>query len=79
MEKEKTTFLEFAIIYNDVHIGAVSVYLENDTGELGWIINKNYWGNGFACEAAKALIYSFNICNSSSNKQFKARFLRHHV
>lgn len=44
-------------IYNDIHIGAVSVYFENDTGELGWMINKNYWGNGFAYEAAKALIY----------------------
>lgn len=56
-KKKKPDFLEFAIIYNDVHIGAVSVYFENDTGELGWIINKNYWGNGFACEAAKALIH----------------------
>ncbi|MBD5137420.1 MAG: GNAT family N-acetyltransferase [Lachnospiraceae bacterium] len=45
------------MIYSDEHIGAVSVYFENDTGELGWIINKNYWRNGFAYEAAKALIY----------------------
>lgn len=56
-KKKKPTFWEFAIIYNDIHIGAVSVYFKNDIGELGWIINKNYWGNGFACEAAKALIY----------------------
>ncbi|MCM1386349.1 MAG: GNAT family N-acetyltransferase [Bacillus sp. (in: Bacteria)] len=55
-KKKKPKFLEFAIIYHDIHIGAVSVYFENDTGELGWIINKNYWGNGFAYEAAKALI-----------------------
>lgn len=56
-KKEQPEFLEFAIIYNDIHIGAVSVYFENDIGELGWIVNKNYWGNGFAYEAAKALIY----------------------
>lgn len=56
-KKEKPEFLEFAIIYSDEHIGAVSVYFENDAGELGWIINKNYWRNGFAYEAAKALIY----------------------
>lgn len=56
-KKEQPKFLEFAIIYNDIHIGAVSVYFENDAGELGWIINKNYWGNRFAYEAAKALIY----------------------
>lgn len=55
--KEQPEFLEFAITYNDIHIGAVSVYFENDTGELGWIINKNYWGNGFAYEAANALIH----------------------
>lgn len=55
-KKEKPQFLEFAIIYNGEHIGAVSVYFENDTGELGWIINKNYWRNGFAYEAAKALV-----------------------
>lgn len=55
-KKEKPQFLEFAIVYNDMHIGAVSVYFENGTGELGWIINKSYWGNGFAYEAAKALI-----------------------
>ena len=32
------------------------MYFENGTGEVGWIINKNYWRNGFAYEAAKALI-----------------------
>lgn len=55
-KKEQPAFFEFAIIYHDIHIGAVSVYFEHDTGELGWIINKKYWGNGFAYEAAKALI-----------------------
>ena len=37
-KKEKPEFLEFAIIYSDEHIGAVGVYFENDTGELGWTI-----------------------------------------
>lgn len=55
-KKAKPQFLEFAVIYNEEHIGAVSVYFENDTGELGWIINREYWGNGFAYEAAKALV-----------------------
>lgn len=56
-KKEKPDFLEFAILYKNEHIGAVSVYLENDTGELGWIIRKDYWGNGFAYEAARALVH----------------------
>lgn len=55
-KKEKPQFLEFAVTYDDEHIGAVSVYFENDAGELGWIIHKDHWGNGFAYEAAKALI-----------------------
>ena len=55
-KKEEPQFLEFAVIYDDEHIGAVSMYFENDAGELGWIIHKDHWGNGFAYEAAKALI-----------------------
>lgn len=55
-EKEKPAYYEFAILYRNKHIGAVSIYFEKGIGELGWIVNKKYWGNGFAYEAAKALI-----------------------
>lgn len=58
-DKEKPDFYEFAMLYQDRHIGAVSVYFENGVGELGWIVNKQYWGNGFAFEAAKAVIHYF--------------------
>jgi RimJ/RimL family protein N-acetyltransferase len=56
-QKEEPSFYEFAIIYNSIHIGAVSVYLnkEKTEGELGWILNKKYWGKGFATEAALAV------------------------
>lgn len=47
---------EYAIIYEGVHIGAVSLYLENDIAEIGWIVNEKYQGQGFAYEASKALI-----------------------
>jgi len=49
---------EFAILLDGVHIGAVSINLEDDrkTGELGWIIDKKYWKQGYATEAAKAVI-----------------------
>lgn len=51
------SFYEFAIIYQEQHVGAVSLYLEDDTsGELGWILNKKYWGQGIAYEAASALM-----------------------
>ncbi len=57
-EKETPDFYEFAVLLNNVHIGAVSLYLdENHTiGELGWILNKHYWHHGYALEAAKAMI-----------------------
>lgn len=51
-------FYEFAILLDNEHIGAVSIYIDQSTaeGELGWIINKRYWGNGYAVEAARAVI-----------------------
>lgn len=56
------SFYEFAIIYQDKHIGAASIYLEDGlSGELGWIINKKYHKQGFAFEAARALMdFSIN-------------------
>lgn len=58
-KKENPEYYEFAILYNDQQIGAVGIYFENGIGELGWIINKKYWGNGFAYEAAEALVQYF--------------------
>lgn len=50
------SFYEFAIIYENQQVGAISIYLEGDSsGELGWIINKKYWKQGIAYEAAVAL------------------------
>lgn len=57
--KEEPEFYEFAMLYRNEHIGAVGIYFENRIGELGWIVNKNYWRNGFAYEAAKALVSYF--------------------
>ncbi|MCM1231131.1 MAG: GNAT family N-acetyltransferase [Muribaculum sp.] len=57
--KEQPAFYEFAMLYQGEHIGAVSIYFENDVGELGWIVNKKYWRNGFAYEAAKAIVSYF--------------------
>lgn len=57
--KEKPEFYEFAMLYQGEQIGAVGIYFENGAGELGWIVNKKYWRNGFAYEAAKALVTYF--------------------
>ena len=54
--KEQPASYEFAMLYQNEQIGAVGIYFENGAGELGWIINKKYWRNGFAYEAADALV-----------------------
>ena len=56
--KKEPEFFEFAVIYENNHIGAVSASIdsEQNCAEIGWIINKKYWRHGFATEAAKALI-----------------------
>lgn len=55
-QKEKQEFYEFAVILDGVHIGAVCIYPDGEKGELGWILDKGYWGHGYAYEAAQALI-----------------------
>lgn len=57
-QKEYPTFFEFAIVLNDLHIGAISIsYCETkNQGEIGWILNKKYWNCGYVSEAAKAIL-----------------------
>lgn len=57
-KKEEPSFWEYAVLLDGVHIGAVSMYFNEDRtiGELGWIIRKDHWGKGFATEAAEAII-----------------------
>ena len=59
---EDQTNFEFAIILGEVMVGGVSITLEEDdrtAGELGWIVNKKYWQQGIASEAAAALVEYF--------------------
>ena len=69
-QKDSPDFYEFALLYGNRHIGSVSVYFENGVGELGWIVNRKYWGNGFATEAAKILVEYFS-------KRGRRRFTAH--
>lgn len=55
---------EFAIVLKSENavIGSCGVYPDenNDTGELGWILHKNYWMRGYGTEFARELIrYGF--------------------
>ena len=49
--------LAVAVMLGAENIGMVDAYFEapGET-ELGWIIDKRYWGNGYAAEAARGLI-----------------------
>lgn len=54
---DNQTSFEFAIIYEGKHAGGISLDLmENNTAELGWIINKDFQRKGIATEAARKLI-----------------------
>ncbi len=59
-KKDSPSYYEFAILYDNNHIGSVSIYFEAGVGELGWIIKRKHWGNGFATEAAKGLVEYFS-------------------
>jgi len=49
--------LEFAVLLGGEHIGGVTLYpTQPGEAELGWILNKCYWGKGYAAEAAQAVI-----------------------
>ncbi len=57
---ENQTNFEFVILYEGKIIGGCDCDLghseDNSYGTLGWIINKNYRRQGFASEAAKAVL-----------------------
>ena len=55
LETNNIKTLECAILYQGIHIGAVSIVIENEIAEMGWILNKNYQKKGFMYEAASAL------------------------
>lgn len=56
-QKEAPDFYEFAVILGNRHIGGVDLYLEKNRteGELGWVIHRDFGGNGYITEAATAL------------------------
>ena len=55
-DREVMEAFEFAITLEGRHIGAVSLFREEECLELGWILNKAYQGKGYAYEAARALM-----------------------
>ncbi|SCW65914.1 Protein N-acetyltransferase, RimJ/RimL family [Paenibacillus tianmuensis] len=55
-----------AIIVKETNglIGACNLIRDRSQGEIGYSINRNYWGFGFATEAAEAMLdFGFNELN----------------
>ena len=55
---EKPEYLHFAIIFENRHIGEISLYFTDDPkrAELGWVIHRDFWGRGIVTEAALAML-----------------------
>lgn len=56
-KKQTPAFYEFAIMFEEKHIGGILAYLSDDrkSAKLGWVLGKEYRGRGFVTEAAAAL------------------------
>ena len=46
----------FSIILNDTLIGACSIEINDNEAELGWLLHRNHWKNGYATEVGKELL-----------------------
>lgn len=56
-EAKRQATYEFAVILAGEMIGTVSLWLEEADGvEIGWILNRQYWGHGYGTEAAEAVL-----------------------
>ena len=70
-KKPQPDICEFAVLRDGEHIGGMTMYFEGDytRGELGWIIRRDCWGNGYAVEAAKGT----NIHIGAENMYFEEK------
>lgn len=55
-EKEQPEYLSFAVVLDNQHIGEVFAYLSEKEADIGWLIDKRYWGNRYASQAAKLMV-----------------------
>lgn len=74
--------LEFAVCLNGTHIGSVTMYLtQPGEADLGWVLDKHYWGRGLAREAVEAVMeYGrdhwgirrfFAVCDSENEPSYR--------
>ena len=57
MAKPEPNCYEFTIFLDGAQIGGIDIEMHGEgQGTLGWILDKRYWGNGYAQEAARGLM-----------------------
>lgn len=54
--KKKRDEIVLAVCADNVMTGTVGITIKGDEAEFGYAFNRNYWGRGYATEAAKVLI-----------------------
>lgn len=56
--KEAPERYEYAIFLQEEHIGAITLYMQEDrtVAELGWVLHRAHWRKGYVTEAALALM-----------------------
>ncbi|MGZ9583702.1 GNAT family N-acetyltransferase [Paenibacillus marinisediminis] len=54
---ERTDY-EFAVVLRETNqlIGGCGIYIMGRNAEIGYCFNQEYWGNGYATEAARAML-----------------------
>lgn len=65
MAKDAPDYFEFAILLDGAQIGGMSMFFleRRDEAEVGWILNRRFWGNGYAGEAARAVMaWAREVC-----------------
>lgn len=82
-EKPQPARREFAIVHKGMHIGAMTIFFQQDRteAELGWVLHRSACGFGYATEAARALAeYArahwgvrrlFACCDSENTASFR--------
>jgi len=57
-EQQERTGFELAVVLRDTNqlIGGCGIHIEGRNAEMGYCFNPEYWGHGYATEAAQALV-----------------------
>ena len=75
---QRTHKYNYSIFLNLTLIGGVSLILQDDGSyELGYWLGENFWGNGYATEAAKGLLN--DIFKNEKNPKITSGYLQGNI